>query len=868
MTTSTRVEVSKELVDSTVLTFIKAMEIKVSIALMKPRTRLYGYFDGVSVDQYLTPTDGVKGDPIITDQYGAATAVFSVPAQKFKTGLRELVFLESPEYKIVDVYGTTAGFARANFFAYGSEEKWQATETTIKTVTITEVRTDKNSGENVPAATSPTSSSNTSSAVNNSDKSLPTETLPTVSSDVTSVLKGDPLAQTFFTFGVRGGCYVTGIDLYFAQKDDNVPVWLELRKTRNGIPTEELVNEYAISIITPEEVNVSEDASKATLFRFSRMIYLEEDSEWAFVVQSKSNQYLVWTSKVEEKSVETNQIISSQPFNGAMYKSENNHTWLIEPTEDVKFKIYKAQFDNTVQASINLPFSNVANAVATSCFQTLNSASDVFVNLPFRHGLDLNSKVSIGAMSDGVYNGIPGSTLHGVHSVTRIISPYAFGINLSPLGAVATRTGPITSGGKIRRIEITSGGSGYNQNSPPTVTITGGEGTGFVGNAIITDGAVTGVEIVNGGTGFVSRPTVEFTFPGTSVGSGAAGIAVIAEQFTVTTNRVYNNVSATWDRTIPDGTKIKANLSTTKASYPSAPDNNYTPNLQTFEINPDEVTNLPDNLLVASRENEYHAMGNNRSGRLNLILQSENANVSPVVDINDFRLMLKGYDINSQVGEVIESTEGRGVVTNINLTFGGSGYTLVPTVLIYGGVGEGATASCTLSGGSVDTVTITNPGSGFLQAPKVIFLPQENGTAPTGFAAATATATISNYNSEIAPENGTAIARYVTKPQALVRTSTGARVIVEAYSNAASSFEVYIKTSLAINSSNHDEQKWIQLQCPVARNQSVRQGEFKEYEFNIDRLPEFDLYTLKIVLRSNTPWDCPIINNYRAILVS
>ncbi|BCS53119.1 choice-of-anchor D domain-containing protein [Geobacter sp. SVR] len=63
-------------------------------------------------------------------------------------------------------------------------------------------------------------------------------------------------------------------------------------------------------------------------------------------------------------------------------------------------------------------------------------------------------------------------------------------------------------------------------------------------------------------------------------------------------------------------------------------------------------------------------------------------------------------------------------VTGITLVTPGSGCTAPPTVTITpaaGGGGTGATAAATVSGGVVTTVTITNPGSNYLQAPTISF---------------------------------------------------------------------------------------------------------------------------------------------------
>lgn len=73
----------------------------------------------------------------------------------------------------------------------------------------------------------------------------------------------------------------------------------------------------------------------------------------------------------------------------------------------------------------------------------------------------------------------------------------------------------------IASVTITNGGSGYL--TPPTVSFTGGGGTGAAGTAVLSGDAVASVTITNPGSGYTSAPTVGFT--GGS-GTGAAGTAV------------------------------------------------------------------------------------------------------------------------------------------------------------------------------------------------------------------------------------------------------------------------------------------------------------------------------------------------------
>lgn len=77
--------------------------------------------------------------------------------------------------------------------------------------------------------------------------------------------------------------------------------------------------------------------------------------------------------------------------------------------------------------------------------------------------------------------------------------------------------------GRVTKIAVTNGGSGYT--SAPTVAFSGGGGTGVAASAVIdTAGAVRYIVITNWGSGYTSAPTVSFS--GGS-GSGAAATATI-----------------------------------------------------------------------------------------------------------------------------------------------------------------------------------------------------------------------------------------------------------------------------------------------------------------------------------------------------
>src|SRR5262249_49771109 len=92
---------------------------------------------------------------------------------------------------------------------------------------------------------------------------------------------------------------------------------------------------------------------------------------------------------------------------------------------------------------------------------------------------------------------------------------------------------------------IDDGGTGYLRR--PTVTITGGGGTGATAVASVSKGVVTGIEITNPGFGYTSAPTINITGGG---GSGALASAMFGglPVWKIVIDPRNNNIYAGTDR--------------------------------------------------------------------------------------------------------------------------------------------------------------------------------------------------------------------------------------------------------------------------------------------------------------------------------
>jgi hypothetical protein len=78
----------------------------------------------------------------------------------------------------------------------------------------------------------------------------------------------------------------------------------------------------------------------------------------------------------------------------------------------------------------------------------------------------------------------------------------------------------------LASITVTNGGSAYA--AAPTISFTGGGGTGATAKAYVTGGVITKILITNPGTGYTSAPTVVIT--PVSGGTAGAATAVVSTQ--------------------------------------------------------------------------------------------------------------------------------------------------------------------------------------------------------------------------------------------------------------------------------------------------------------------------------------------------
>ncbi len=330
----------------------------------------------------------------------------------------------------------------------------------------------------------------------NVNRSLGTEVVgsQTIANNTTQEIIGwyDPLAQSFLV-EEDTGIFVTKCDVFFRTKDDmDIPVVFQIRSMKNGLPTQHVLP-FSEIVLDPAEVNTSADGSVATTVEFKAPIYLEGNgTEYAVALASNSTKYSVYISRIGETDLLTDTYISNQPYLGSLFKSQNASTWEPSQWEDLKFTLYRADFETSGTVEFYSPELTEGN----DQIPTLEPDSLILGSRRIRVGLG-----------------------------TTVGDSYELGNTIIQDGTLAEGS-IVGSGGSITPtgLSITNAGIGYtpldgNQTfaSVNLETITG-TGRGAVASVYVNNGVAAAATITSGGTGYSVGDVLGITTIGISTG--------------------------------------------------------------------------------------------------------------------------------------------------------------------------------------------------------------------------------------------------------------------------------------------------------------------------------------------------------------
>ena len=659
--------------------FIRAKNVSFSSTGMKPLTRVYPFFDKQNVTAFVTPTGGSLGGNLVTSANGSVSGVFRIPNPntrgnpRFRTG--ERVFrLTSSSTNATNPEPET--FSQSTYSATGILNTVQ--ETIIATRNAEVVRTSVRD-------TRTTTNTTTRDAV---------------------VGWWDPLAQSIMP-QAEGGEYLTEIDVFFSQKDENIPVTCQIREMQNGYPTTKVLP-FASKTLPPfftgtvsltngsnivtgsgtkftEEFKVNDvlqfegayisggtlvtgvtsitsdtvmelnspaftsvsgakfgipvnsvtgkqfsDATAPTTFHFDSPVYVKNGVEVAIVLQTDSDKYLAWISRMGERDVGGSRMVSEQPYLGVLFKSQNNSTWTAYDFEDLKFTLYRASFTTGVNGQLTLVNDTVPVAsLEQDPLQFFATSTNVKVTHRDHHMYDTDSNVTITGASSGISTTL--ATSGGINASANalaIASASTFPSSATT-GTIHLKIGDEIMTGTISGTNVTS--LARAQDSTTAAIHAQGATVELyqINNVPLTEINKTHTSISNIGIdSYVITTSTNSDSASTSGGSN----------MTATENAQMDGMQTLIPAVEHPETAITATIRATSGTSPSGTQSSYSTAALTAQ-NAENIS-LGENIffdnpkLICSQINETNELAGSKSLFLDLTMTSTKENLSPVIDLD------------------------------------------------------------------------------------------------------------------------------------------------------------------------------------------------------------------------------------------
>ena len=456
---------------------------------------------------------------LISDNFGDLIGTFFLrdpntlptPTVRISTGTKTFKLTSSSTNDPGLPGSSDTSFAETNFNSDGTLEQWEntvtATTRNLTTKTVTNLTTNTTT----------------------SQTTINTHTRTTIQRFV------DPLAQSFVVGGNiespdssreglatddSNGAFLTAVDLFFAKKDSgNATVKVEIRTMELGTPTRVVIGNSVT--LRPSEVNIPTDIVTGkdadgniiivsatpvpTKVTFDEPIYLPPGREYAIVIISEnSNQYELFIAEMSKKTLNTKELpdidavtYSKQFAMGSLFKSQNGSIWTANQYQDLKFKLYKAQF--------------IANQPGTAFFYnpTLDESNgyverlgnNPLTTLPRTGSLGITTTTNSSLIAD----------LSDGRKIVDGTYDYVYGYIVG-------------TGSSVSTVGLTTGGSNYVTDANVSTYNITGNGSGLVLSITATNGTITGTPtIVSPGNGYAVGDVVGIVTSTVGTGTSVRG---------------------------------------------------------------------------------------------------------------------------------------------------------------------------------------------------------------------------------------------------------------------------------------------------------------------------------------------------------
>lgn len=384
---TTDVSMGDRVVDVSIVPYMRAKNIKISVRGLKPTTRMYVFFDGINVAEF--SYNHVSASAMFNFPNNSLFESFPFPGSNFPQATGGVSFATGAS---ADLKSTSGGNLFVEFrlpdgmFRIGDRKieitsdprnnKQYASTYATAVYSASGLRTE------IEETVATTRSFQISDPINSSENQTINMTGVFQDTSVSTVVQfrqNDPLAQTFFVNADQHpeGIFLSSVDLYFARKPEdstNITVQIQVRPSVNGYPDSNKIYPGGKVVKLPSEIVVSDDASVKTTFTFDNPLHLAP-GEHALIVKGDTSEYEVYIATLGDFVLGTETKVTNQPYVGVFFTSANASTWSADQNTDLMMVLNKCEF--TPNVTYTLPLKNEETLTQKS-FELFNVNSRYF----------------------------------------------------------------------------------------------------------------------------------------------------------------------------------------------------------------------------------------------------------------------------------------------------------------------------------------------------------------------------------------------------------------------------------------------------------------------------------------------------------
>ena len=193
----------------------------------------------------------------------------------------------------------------------------------------------------------------------------------------------DPLSESFFVSedDYLEGVFLSSAELFFKEKSEVSPVTFEIRPSVNGYPSSTEIIPFSQVTLGPDDIEISDDATKSTKFIFPSPVYLKS-GDYHFVARAIDTYYKIWIARLGHFELGSQDVrVSKNPYIGVLFKSANNQTWIPDSDADLKFRLNRCSFDTINSYKCQLENKVYKSNLVTTTDKSFNTIRENIISI-------------------------------------------------------------------------------------------------------------------------------------------------------------------------------------------------------------------------------------------------------------------------------------------------------------------------------------------------------------------------------------------------------------------------------------------------------------------------------------------------------